>query len=371
MIELERHIEILLLSNDCVIVPGFGGFTAHHVEARYADAEQLFLPPLRTLGFNPQLTMNDSLLALSYVEAYDISYPEALRRIENDVCEMKQRLNEEGHYELNYIGTICLNEEGHYEFEPSEAGILTPDLYGLSSFEFPILTSSLSIVSPKAVTEETKDIETTSESTEIERPITVSAQVVELRSQTKKTSTSESQATDNETEKTVSIRISVLRDLAIAVCVVLAFLLFPTRLSNDANQIMQTSKIDTGLLYRIMPKDITTGQVPIRLTKPESQTLQTEMAARKTQKLTEESVETERENPYYSIILASRVTRKNARIYVDQLHRDGYKEAAVLYRNKGAKVIFGQFETENEAYTVLKKLHRHSEFAEAWVMFIK
>ena len=284
---------------------------------------------------------------------------------------MKQRIKEEGHYELNYIGTICLNEEGHYEFEPSEAGILTPDLYGLSSFEFPILTSSLSIVSPKAVTEETKDIETTSENAEIERPITVSAQVVELRSQTKKTSTSESQATDNETEKTVSIRISVLRDLAIAVCVVLAFLLFPTRLSNDANQIMQTSKIDTGLLYRIMPKDITTGQVPIRLTKPESQTLQTEMAARKTQKLTEESVETERESPYYSIILASRVTRKNARIYVDQLHRDGYKEAAVLYRNKGAKVIFGQFETENEAYTVLKKLHRHSEFAEAWVMFIK
>ena len=85
MIELERHIEILLLSNDCVIVPGFGGFTAHHIEARYAETEQLFLPPLRTLGFNPQLTMNDSLLALSYVEAYDISYPEALRRIENDV----------------------------------------------------------------------------------------------------------------------------------------------------------------------------------------------------------------------------------------------------------------------------------------------
>ena len=26
---LERHIEILLLSNDCVIVPGFGGFMVH------------------------------------------------------------------------------------------------------------------------------------------------------------------------------------------------------------------------------------------------------------------------------------------------------------------------------------------------------
>ena len=30
MNELSRHIEILLLSNDCVIVPCFGGCVAHH-----------------------------------------------------------------------------------------------------------------------------------------------------------------------------------------------------------------------------------------------------------------------------------------------------------------------------------------------------
>ena len=49
MIELERHIEILLLRHDCVILPGFGGFMTHHVEARYDEAERLFLPPLRTI----------------------------------------------------------------------------------------------------------------------------------------------------------------------------------------------------------------------------------------------------------------------------------------------------------------------------------
>ena len=67
VIELERHIEILLLSNDCVIVPNLGGFVAHNIEARYQEQEQLFLPPLRTLGFNPQLTINDSLLVQSYI----------------------------------------------------------------------------------------------------------------------------------------------------------------------------------------------------------------------------------------------------------------------------------------------------------------
>ena len=103
---------------------------AHHVDARYDGRDSMFLPPLRTIGFNPQLTMNDSLLALSYVEAYDISYPEALNRIADEVAEIKQTLENTGRFELTDIGTIILNETGNYAFEPCEAGILTPELYG-------------------------------------------------------------------------------------------------------------------------------------------------------------------------------------------------------------------------------------------------
>ena len=91
---------------------------AHHICARYDEKEHLFLPPLRTLGFNPQLKMNDSLLVQSYVEAYDLSYPEALRRIEDEVEELKQHLENEGEYELNDIGTLSVNEDGNYIFSP-------------------------------------------------------------------------------------------------------------------------------------------------------------------------------------------------------------------------------------------------------------
>ena len=87
MIELERHIEILLLRNDCVIVPGLGGFIASHIPATYDERDCLFLPPQRTLGFNPKLNINDSLLVQSYTEAYDISYPDAQNRISGEVNE--------------------------------------------------------------------------------------------------------------------------------------------------------------------------------------------------------------------------------------------------------------------------------------------
>ena len=107
----------------------------HNINARYEEQEHLFLPPLRTLGFNPQLNINDSLLVQSYIEAYDISYPEALQRIEGEVEELRQHLQNEGSYELNDIGTLALNEDGNYVFTPCEAGILTPALYGLTSVE--------------------------------------------------------------------------------------------------------------------------------------------------------------------------------------------------------------------------------------------
>ena len=85
MLRIDRHIEILLLENDCIIVPGLGGFVAYYSEASYDETENLYLPPCRIVGFNPVLKMNDSLLAQSYIETYDLSYPEAVREIELEV----------------------------------------------------------------------------------------------------------------------------------------------------------------------------------------------------------------------------------------------------------------------------------------------
>ena len=142
MIDFERHIAKLLLNNDCVIVPGFGGFMAHRIAACYDKDSHLFYPPHRTLGFNPQLTMNDSLLVQSFVEIYDISYPEALNRIEDNVNELKQILDTDGQYEMSGLGTLALNADGKYDFTPCEAGILTPGLYGLGTVDMPLLLTA-------------------------------------------------------------------------------------------------------------------------------------------------------------------------------------------------------------------------------------
>ena len=134
MIELTKHIEILLLENDCVIVPGLGGFIAYHQPAHYEEDEGLFLPPTRTVGFNPQLTMNDGLLTQSYMQTHHTDFSDASRKIAQKVSELKEMLYSEGIVEMTGIGTLHNTLHNTYEFHPQVSGILSPTLYGLDSY---------------------------------------------------------------------------------------------------------------------------------------------------------------------------------------------------------------------------------------------
>lgn len=342
MIELERHIEILLLNNDCVIIPNFGGFMAHYCQAHYDIRDNSFLPPTRSIGFNPQLKINDSLLAQSYVEAYDISYPEAVRRIEKETDEMKQILDNEGYFELTDIGTLKISQEGHYTFEPCEAGLLTPNLYGLGSFQMPILAlSEEDNLNPE---EEANIPQSTSK-------------ILDFYTET------EGQ------EKTYTIRRSIVRNIAVACIALFAFLLLPSSLGNGEMASMSGNKIDTELLTRIMPKDVTVGNTQHEIEKALTTKGKVTKASNTSSTLSEK-VE-QKNSSYYCIVLASRVAKSNALDYVEKLHKRGYSEAAVLFRNSGNKVIFGKYMSQEDARKALNKLNNKTDFADCWVMHIK
>ena len=141
MKELSRHIEVLLLENDCVIVPGLGGFIAHNKSAEFKDSANVFCPPSKTIGFNPQLTINDGLLAQSYMQAYDTDFPDASRKIESVVSQIKETLYKNGQAELDNIGTLYYTMAGIYGFEPYSNAFFSPNLYGLSSFSISPLSA--------------------------------------------------------------------------------------------------------------------------------------------------------------------------------------------------------------------------------------
>lgn len=359
VIELERHIEILLLGNDCVIVPNLGGFMAHHVEARYDEGEGIFLPPLRTLGFNPQLRMNDSLLAQSYVEAYDISYPEALRRIEGEVEELRQHLDNEGSYELNDIGTLSLNDEGNIVFEPCEAGILTPALYGLSSYEMAASSRRNGLAVAAELKRETADVA---------KPMgdATAADGVE------EAETAETELGDD-SDDTIKIKVAWIRNAVAVAAAVVAFLLISTPISNSYRAGVSVSGVGGGTFGRFVPKEMVKGEMKVApeqvqetMATPDTAAVAAKPATAESEKDTSDTIDLAKTEGY-CIVMASHVTMRNANAYVDELRSDGYSDTYVYKHNGVVRVVYGDYESESEAYGALRKLRGEERFEESWV----
>lgn len=345
VIEINRHIEILLLSNDCVIVPGFGGFMAHYVDARKDETDGSFLPPIRSIGFNPKVTVNDSLLAQSYVDSYDISYPEACQRVEKNVEELKRRISSDGYYEFNGIGTVSVNADGNYEFTPCKAGILTPELYGLDSYCMKTLDELHGIVAQPwsivcggqpVMEKEDKDVE------------------------------DDGDYDERHTQRVIAL----WRNVAVACIAAIMFLLIPSPLVNSAQ--MAGNNIDFRLLNRVVPHEITTGRQNVEdAIKSTSQAIkqvdnQKDKAIGSTDALNSEA----KPEPCFSIVVASRVSKANAIDYAAELTRRGFKDVHI-HQSAYVKVVMGSFTSHEEAMKSLNKLRDNKEFSEAWVVELK
>ena len=361
VIEIERHIEILLLDNDCVIVPGLGGFTAHHVEARFDESDDVFLPPLRTLGFNQQLKINDSLLVQSYIEAYDISYPEALRRIEGEVEELRQRLANDGYYEMTDIGVLEMNEDGNIIFTPCEAGILTPELYGLSSFEMQPLMAEESTTSASSTQVQKPNVEPT--------PITTTVfDQVGQKEDTSANDAGQDTDTDEDAEKTICIKVSWLRNagIAAAAALLLFFVIFPISHSGLKNVNIGDFN-GTSFFSKLMPKDSQMNNINISEIKASVKD-SSRQSVKDSVKDSIKGIEPKVKSDTFCIVLASCIPQKNAERYVEQLHKKGFDKAYAMVNNKMVRVIYGNYTSETDAYNDLQKIRSKDEFEQAWIL---
>lgn len=340
VIDIERHIEILLLSNDCVVVPGLGGFVAHHVSARYDARDGMFLPPLRTLGFNPMLTMNDSLLAQSYVEAYDISYPQAMRKIEDEVSTLRHRLFDEGMYDMHGIGQLYVNKEGKIEFNPLEAGILTPVFYGLGGFEMLPLKDS------KRLMKEATEQPGMQEKEKKARIITIT--------------------TDEQSgQKMVSVSVKALRNVAVAAMFIIALFFIVSPLSNNP-RLLSVERVQSSIFSDIFSSS-SKNKADKQLQSNDGKTAATENVAPAQKK--EKKAETPKEQ--WVIVLCSHVGEKNAKWFKDELAKENIEARVINAETGNAKVVYGNYPSKEKAQEALSAMKSNKHFDEAWLLQTK
>ncbi|WP_340076097.1 SPOR domain-containing protein [Leptobacterium sp. I13] len=134
MMRVSNYISDLLYRYECVTVPGFGAFLAHHKPAQVHHTIHAFYPPSKVLSFNAQLISNDGLLAKYMADVEDISYEKALSKIERYVANWKTTLEKKETLILKDIGELWLNEALKIQFKPTHAVNYLASSFGLHSF---------------------------------------------------------------------------------------------------------------------------------------------------------------------------------------------------------------------------------------------
>ncbi|MCM1108472.1 MAG: SPOR domain-containing protein [Clostridium sp.] len=342
MKELSRHIENLLLSNDCVVIPRFGGFVTRQVASQRVDEEQLFLPPLRTVGFNPQLQTNDGLLVNSFMKTYRVDEAEAKKMLNQKVLLLRQTLLENGTCDFEGIGLFTQNEDGEILFSPYEAGTVCPAYYGLDAFEFPTLQTD--------------------------------AECTAMKNQ----QVADEQQKDEDKHITIQISRRLINYVSASAAAILLFvLLSPTaaNIEGGREQIqMSQMLIPTAIMQQMdaseQQSDTLTNNrqtAPEIATEPHMEVENPEVHTA-LQNTEDQTLSTDQATGY-AVVVVSSISEKNAHQYVENLKKRGIEGARVYVKGKMVRVIFNGFETESAAYAKMNNLkHNYTDFETAWVL---
>ncbi len=371
MMDLEKHIKKLLLTNDCVIIPGLGGFTANYVAARYDERECAFIPPHRVLSFNAKLSINDSLLVQEYAEAYDISYPEALSKIESETDDIKKALDEVGYCELCGIGTLCVNKQNTMEFVPSVGGLLTPNFYALAPFEMLPLSTVDVQEKPSTNVQAVPTAKITLPTAEVNSVLALNKDGNEEKNK------NANSLNTREQHNTVFTRWTLLRNVAAILIAVVCFFALAFPVGNSVKTV-QLSNIDNGVFANLIVNGFSKiSAKPISLEVNNAKQCSNKSAREiSNENLTADAMDKKtllkatvaNANSYYSIVLASRVMKTNAEEYVETLKKKGWKEVYMATStDKLTKVLYGNYSTKSQAQEKLNELRAISIFKDAWV----
>ena len=132
--EINQYIKELLLLNDCVIIPEFGGFVANYKPASIENNQ--FFPPAKEIAFNNKLISNDGLLINYISDCEGINYFDAKQKLESFVEETQLNLERSRNVYFEGVGYLHYDSHENLQFEPQLKQNLLVESYGLQNFTY-------------------------------------------------------------------------------------------------------------------------------------------------------------------------------------------------------------------------------------------
>lgn len=326
MKEIALHIDFLLHTHDCVIVPGLGGFVVNGTGVEKNGLWGLDAPSFEVL-FNSKLTYNDGLLAESLMRTNDLSYDVAIKQIDEGCEELKNKLIEHGEVEWDNLGTFKADKENNIIFLANK-DYVRPQFFGLTNARF----------TPVVLTATTDD----------DNAIPI---------------------------KTVVQYVSA----AIAAAVVLFFVALSYNNSAPNSQYAEIvskplifgTKVDKAKVVKEAEPAVSVAEVEkpvVAASKNSSSSSSSSIAAVVTQPSISSTTTTVAAKRYYIIVGVYEV-REIAEKSLSRLRSHGFDTASMIERPMRIDVYSASFATREEAHSYLLNFHKDNpQYKDAWIL---
>lgn len=390
--EVNNVVSQLLLSTNCVVIPGLGGFVANPIAAKVDYARGIITPPTKALTFNIKLTNNDGLLVNEVAKINKLDYENALSSVMQFSKQSNQLLSKGERVTFPNVGFLFLNEAGKITFEQDRFFNLLLSSYGLGQVEF-VPEKIIKPVTEKSIEEEATEA----------TPLKVDLKTKKTKADSKENTPSESPIIElkptkkdaiatNEATKGSSTFKKVMRYAAIAALAPMAFYSFWIPMNTDVLQsgivykedfnpftkktserYLKTTIKDLEVtpteeyksldhIVTNLPKEVTTYSfgltddifIPVRIREEneKKEYNKQEITAKKTTKKHTIAPPTKGKKAYY-LIAGAFGEQKNATRFVEKLKQDGFNDAHIVDQHKGLhRVAIASFNSRKEA-----KLH--------------
>lgn len=143
-----KYISELLAENNCVVVPGLGGFLATRQHSTINQATQMVSPPAKKVSFNRMLSSNDGLLIKHIADATGLGFVDAEREVTSFVKQCHRQMEQEGVMHIPDVGKLYINNAGQMGFAEVSGKNLLADSFGLPTAHY---TETFNQLDPKPV----------------------------------------------------------------------------------------------------------------------------------------------------------------------------------------------------------------------------
>jgi nucleoid DNA-binding protein len=131
MNKMIEFIETLLYTNDCVIIPKFGGFVLNTKDFHLIDNEQTIVHKSKWVAFNERLQSEDGLLATTWAKEQGISQKQAFLAVHQFGKELSAKIKAQKQFQFGKIGVFDVSKSGRLQFEPNQTINFDLNQYGL------------------------------------------------------------------------------------------------------------------------------------------------------------------------------------------------------------------------------------------------